>query len=63
MDNKDLVLLDPEFDAVPHVPVEHNPLVMVEPAIPMTVLESDICELHSMAKSTKYIADHLGCKS
>lgn len=60
MNVDNLTLTDPEFDIVPHEPVEHNPLVMVEPSKPMTVLESDICELYSMAKSTKYIADTLG---
>ena len=57
----DLILTDPEFeDKAPHVPVVHNPLVLVEPAVPMTVLESDICELYSVGKSTKAISAELG---
>ena len=56
----DIVLSDPEENLVPHEPVVHNPMVSIEPSIPMTVLESEICELYSIGNSTKSIADILG---
>ena len=51
-------LVDPAD--MPHTPVVHNPIVSVQPSKPMTALESEICELHSLGKSTKYISDTLG---
>ena len=56
-----MTLVDPDVEEdKPHVPVVHNPLVMVMPSKPMTVLETDICEMHSLGKSTAYIANFLG---
>jgi len=41
-------------------PVVHSPIVEVMPATPMTPLETQICELYSVGKSTKGIAEELG---
>lgn len=41
-------------------PTVHNPLVEVTPAIPMTTLETQICELYSLGKPTRAIAEELG---
>ena len=59
-DGVDLIIVDPDDITEPHIPVEHNPMVRVEPAKPMTVLESDICELYSVGKSVKVISERLG---
>jgi len=40
--------------------VVHHPIVEVAPATPMTALETNICELYSIGKSTKGIAEELG---
>ena len=53
----EITLIDAEVE---HIPVVHNPIVKVNPTKPMTVLESDICELHSICKSTKAISVELG---
>ena len=59
--DKDIILLDLEdIDTKPHIPVVHNPMVIVTPSKAMTVLESEICELYSIAKSTAAIAESLG---
>ena len=55
-----ITLIDLEDNETPHVPQVHNPLVQVVPSKPMTVLETDICEMHSLGKSTAYIANFLG---
>ena len=55
------MLVDPEEEEKePFEPVVHNPLVMVTPAKAMTVLESEVCELYSVANSTTAIATKLG---
>ena len=60
LEKLDIVLEDPSEDLEITDPVVHNPLVAVEPAKPMTVLESNVCELYSLGRSSKAISDELG---
>lgn len=41
-------------------PVVHSPIVEVQPPLPMTSLETKICELYSVGKSTRAISEELG---
>jgi len=54
---QDVEFVDEELE---HDPVIHSPVVSVQPATPMTVMETNICELYSTGMSTKGIAEELG---